>query len=345
MNLLRHLFHSSNLRQGFSAPEALVALAVGAVALGAAAVAYSTVAKVVPRAKNLTTITVPNAASMYTTGGATRTVPVAPAYGLTARAESMRERFLQDTLGATAIYTLARDNAPTAQYRPALIPYDPITATPIDTSDNFRNYLVTAGLVPSTQFATARNFYPANLDSTLVQPTWNGCSIYILGFSPYEAHLAVTAVYEVDLYQTNTAVGLTTYASVRRYSGRVTAFTPGNPATFSQTVALTDYYEFCYEPLDLSGTNSPRPRNFAPLWVAFERSSRLAFSEGTIIDRFKVAKEKPFTFIWWPDPCARDIDLVTTSNTSIPPTDPRHVYNHMGGRTAYMFTVPTFPAL
>jgi hypothetical protein len=331
------------LRRGFSAPEALVALSIGAVALGAAAYAYSTVAKVVPRAKNLIEITVPKAATMYTDGISSRVVPVAPAYGLTAKAELMRERFLQDTMGATAVYTLARADAPTAQYRPALIPYDPATAAPIDTSDKFRQHLVTNGLVSAGQFFPARNYHPASLAASLTQPAWDGCSIYVLGFSPYAGFLAVTAVYEVDLYQGSTAAGSTTYASVRRYSANVASFTAGTPSTFAQSVALTDYYEFCYVPQNPDSPTISR-RNFSPLWVAFERSSRLAFIEGTPIDMFKVAKEKPFVFIWWPDPCARDIDLASLTNP-VAPTEPRRIYNHMGGRTAYMFTVPLFPAL
>ena len=33
------------------------------------------------------------------------------------------------------------------------------------------------------------------------------------------------------------------------------------------------------------------------------------------------------------------------SNTAYPPTDPRNGYNHMAGRTSFMFCVPVFPSL
>jgi hypothetical protein len=43
-----------------------------------------------------------------------------------------------------------------------------------------------------------------------------------------------------------------------------------------------------------------------------------------------------------PDPAARHLGAV--ANT-FPTSDPRQAYNQMAGRTAFMFTVPMFPAL
>ena len=82
---------------------------------------------------------------------------------------------------------------------------------------------------------------------------------------------------------------------------------------------------------------------FTPLFVTFERSTRRAFLETPdSLNRFKAAAERPFYFVWWPDPAARH--LGAQPNT-LAPSDPRQAYNHMGGRTAFMFTVPMFPAL
>jgi hypothetical protein len=86
---------------------------------------------------------------------------------------------------------------------------------------------------------------------------------------------------------------------------------------------------------------------FTPLWVSFERLARKDLSppETTDIERFKVAREKPFYFIWWPDPAAKSLGQYRASNTAYTPTDPRRTYNHMAARTSFMFTVPVFPAL
>uniref|UniRef100_UPI00329A0C51 hypothetical protein n=1 Tax=Salmonella enterica TaxID=28901 RepID=UPI00329A0C51 len=68
----------------------------------------------------------------------------------------------------------------------------------------------------------------------------------------------------------------------------------------------------------------------------------LALRESATIDRFKRAAERPFYFIWWPDPSARHLGAIANTFSS---TDPRQAYNHMAGRTAFMFVVPMFPAL
>ena len=42
---------------------------------------------------------------------------------------------------------------------------------------------------------------------------------------------------------------------------------------------------------------------------------------------------------------AATLGLYRASNTAYTAIDPRAVYNHMAGRTSFMFTVPLFPAL
>jgi hypothetical protein len=85
-----------------------------------------------------------------------------------------------------------------------------------------------------------------------------------------------------------------------------------------------------------------RTDDFTPLFITFERAIRRAIREADPINRFKMAAERPFYFVWWPDPGARH--LGPQPNT-LSVTDPRQAYNHMAGRTAFMFTVPMFPAL
>jgi hypothetical protein len=79
------------------------------------------------------------------------------------------------------------------------------------------------------------------------------------------------------------------------------------------------------------------------LFITFERSARLALRETpATIERFKRAAERPFYFIWWPDPAARHLGPVANTFAS---SDPRQAYNQMAGRTSFMFTTPMFPAL
>jgi hypothetical protein len=159
-------------------------------------------------------------------------------------------------------------------------------------------------------------------------------SIFILGYSQTPVTIPVLAVYDMDFVQatnpngTGTVIG--TYASVRRYvSGTLTA-----------------YYDIVYptDPMD-------QIESWTPPVVAFERRSRMAVVEGmTTVDRFKVAAEQPFYFVFWPDPAEESLALPLNAspssilNGSYAPTDPRGAYNHMAGRTSFMFSVPLFPS-
>jgi hypothetical protein len=342
---------------GFTAAELAVALAIGGVAIGAAAVAYGTIAKIAPRSSNLTEITMPAATAnaMFYSGSTTRNVATAPAYGTMPAAEGMRERFLADTIGSPAVYTLSRTGISATPYRPALIPYDPSGTTPadriqLDTSQNFRAYLVAKTLVGAGDFVNARNYAPATLNTSLTQPDWVGSSVFVTQYSPYAGMIAVGAIYETDIIKSSNPSGF--YASVRRYSGKVLT-TSGTGGSFTSTsrTDLTHSYEVFYPAYGGSGDDgAPRSwpttsDNFSPLWVAFERANRKDKLESADIERFKLGREKPFALIWWPDPCMRNLGLHGVTNNSLPATDARRIYNHMGGRSSYMFTVPVFPAL
>jgi hypothetical protein len=108
--------------------------------------------------------------------------------------------------------------------------------------------------------------------------------------------------------------------------------------------ALTAYYD-CIFRLSGDGTDS-----WSPPVVSFERQVRKALTEGaTTTDRFKVAEEKPFYFVFWPDPAADSLRLpagntLGSVNPTFATTDPRKAYNHMAGRTSFMFVVPLFPS-
>ena len=307
---------------GFTAAEMLVAMAVGALILGAAAVAYGTLARAHPRVGNTVVVTLDSARlqNYYNLNQSSIQATVAPNYGALARAEDMRERFLNDCISATAVFPLSRTG--TNAYRPAQIAFDPATDTFPENPEKFLSLLVTKNLVASSVFLSARNYHTTATSS----------SIFILGYSRDPGVMQVNAIYEIDVSKTTSPQGF--FASVRRHVN------DGGGAT------LTAYYDVFYPPSDAL-TWSSTTDGFTPLWVSFERLARkdLSSPELSDIERFKIAREEPFYFIWWPDPAARSLGQYRASNTAYAPADPRRTYNHMAARTSFMFTVPVFPAL
>lgn len=322
------------LQAGFTAAEMLVATMIAAVVIGGAAMAYATFTRGQRQLTQIATVRLPNANiqnNFYGVNSVSITTYVAPNFGSVARAESMREKFVADVEQAVAVYCLYRTtNLNTV--RPATIASPPY-GTVLDTPEAFRTYLATAITASASIFLSYRN---VPLSPTITSALPN-VSIFVLGYSANATTIPVLAVYDIDFAQatnpngTGTVVG--TYASVRRYvSG-----------------TLTGYYDVIY-PIVATGETE----NWNPSVVAFERRSRMALVEGTALtsgpDRFKVAAEQPFYFIFWPDPSRETLALPrgalvsTVMNPTYASTDPRRAYNHMAGRTAYMFTVPLFPS-
>jgi hypothetical protein len=190
----------------------------------------------------------------------------------------------------------------------------------MDTPEAFRTYLNSSVTGASTIFTTSYR----NAGVT------QNYSIFIMGYSPNATSIPVLAIYDVDIIpaqdpnSTGTRIG--SYASVKRFVAGL----------------ISEYYDVIY----LTGDATDQ---FYPGVVAFERRSRLAVAEGAAIDRFKVAAEKPFYFVFWPDPARDSIKLplpntAATLNPDYAATDPRQAYNHMAGRTSFMFTIPMFPS-
>jgi len=321
--------------RGFTAVELVSVLAMAALILGSIIVGYGTIVRT--RTGVATIVSVPLgstrlAAFAYPNqSGTSRNVVSAPHYGMMAQAEELREQFLSDTISATAVFCLPRDGVNT--YKPYSIAYDPLLHGELDTPQKFRAHLVALGVTPMP-FRDYRN--PLNTSSTV--PSQNA-SIFILGFSKVEAKLKTLALYDIDVIRfTGSNEPLGFHASVKRYSD--------DSRGTSYPLAFSGGYEIFYPP----STPEPdvrRPQDwatdgFTPLFITFERATRLAIAEGTATDRFKVAAERPFYFIWWPDPAARNL---SPQANPLNPADPRQAYNHMAGRTSYMFTVPMFPAL
>ena len=310
-------------------------LALGAVVMGGLVVSVGSLSRNQPRVASAVSVPVGAArnSSWYGKAGASRDVCVAPHYGAVAEAELLREQFNTDIISATAVFCLGRDENVDNTWRPATIPYDPTEHGELDTPQKFREHVISAAGVSPSLYSSYRN--PLNLASN---PTPPNASIFVLGYSDTPNKLRVIALYEIDVIRiTSSTQPQGFYSSVRRYSR--------DPRGLGYPLAYAGGYEVFFTPSVPNATSATQwsKDGFTPLFVTFERSTRRAFLETPdSLNRFKAAAERPFYFVWWPDPAARH--LGAQPNT-LAPSDPRQAYNHMGGRTAFMFTVPMFPAL
>lgn len=330
--------------RGFTTVELLVVVALSAIVMGGVVVTYGTIVRNQPRLSAI--VSVPLGAdrmsAFYGISTTTFDTPSAPNFTGLSRAEELREAFINDTTSATAVFCLGRDNANT--YKPSVIAYDPALHGELDTPQKFRSHLITLGAVSSTVYRDFRN--PLN-DGVTLPPN---ASIFVLGYSKYAGYLKVTAIYDIDVVLIREdPAPLGYHASVKRFADPTGATTP-------TTMVFAGSYEVMYPPYvttkvvgrpeaEPTYANYPtewQDNGFTPLFITFERSARLALREGTNVDRFKRAVERPFYFIWWPDPCARHLGPVSNTFAA---GDPRHAYNHMAGRTSFMFTIPMFPSL
>jgi hypothetical protein len=306
---------------GFTAAEMLVATMIASVVIGTAALAFGTLSRGQRQYASMATVNLPSGAvnNFYGINSTSVTTHVAPNYGSVALAEALRERFYTDTSQAIAVYCLYRATNTWNSVHPSTIATPPF-GTAMDTPEAFRVYLASAISSSASLFTSYRNYGATP-----------NISIFVLGYSADSSTIPVSAVYDMDFVQatdpndSNSTVG--TYASVRRYAGG----------------ALTNYYDVVYR-------TSGQTESWTPPVVAFERRSRLAVTEGSSIDPFKVAAGRPFYYIFWPDPAEDSLalpsDVMTDGviNGSFASTDPRRAYNHMAGRTSFMFTVPMFPS-
>ena len=304
-------------RRGFTAAEMLVATMVAALVTGMAAVVCYAVTSAQHQYDSVATVNLPTGAltNFYNTSGTTVSTFMAPNFSCAGQAESMRARFNADVAQAIAVFPLSRASGSYNTVRPFDLTA-PSANTLLDTPEAFRLYLL-SHYTEANVFTSYRN-YPS---------TQNSLSVYILGYSADQYTIPVTAVYDVDIVTASTnGAAMGYYVSVRRYVG----------------ATMTNYYD-CVFPNSGDGTDS-----WCPPVVAFERQNRKAIAEGTTIDKFKIGEEKAFFLMFWPDPARNSLRLPSgntpTLNPGISGSDPRQAYNHMAGRTAFMFAVPLFPS-
>lgn len=320
---------SRNHRLGYTSAELLVVLALGALVIGGGVVSFGTLVRNMPRVSAVVEVDLGSKLNAYYgTGLATtkKAVTSAPNYGAVAAAEKLREQFNADVISATAVYCLSRDSNTPNTYHPTSIAYNPATDEILDTAYlKFRDHLSSKGVSASTLYGGDRNF----------SSTKSAATIFVLGYSKNPNELSVIATYDIDVVKVLKPDGF--YASVRRYVGPPV---PGVSEPQGYEVFFPPYPEL-YNATTWPNANGTTD-GFTPIFVTFERSARTALSEGSSVDRFKKAAERPFYLIWWPDPATSDLRKQTNS---YPNTDPRQAYNHQGGRTSFMFTVPMFPSL
>lgn len=322
-------------RFGFSSIELLMVLALSALVLGGMVVSYGTLVRSQPQVASVVAVPLGSTrlVRFYGSNDTKRqNTASAPSYGSLALAEELREQFYHDVLSATAVFCLPRAGDNT--WKPAYIKYNPDTDEELDTSQKFREHIIRVAGVPASQYQNYRN---PGASSEKDQPN---LSVFILGYSSASGYLRVQALYDIDVIRyTGGSQPLGFHASVKRYTDP-----EGPPPGVDYSLIFSGGYSVFYPPANPAATKDTdmAKDGFTPLFVSFERYTRLAVRESTAIDRFKLAAERPFYFIWWPDPAARH--LGEQKNTA-PTSTPQQAYNHMAGRTSFMFTVPMFPAL
>jgi hypothetical protein len=327
-------------RGGFSTLELLVVLALGAVVLSGIMVTYGTLMAGRTNISETVEVTLPaaRAANFFGAGAPSlRTIPVAPNYGAVARAEKLREEFNRDALGAASIFCLyRRASVVTNSLRFNWFPYNAATDGQIDSPRAFYDLLVRKYPVAASVFEVPANPGAAAPPSKVPDAH---ATIFLTSFTAEPDKLAILATYEVDVIRYEALKPWGFYASVRKYSYNAANLT-------ALESAFVSGFEVFFQPSMrvVTSVSQFSTEGFNPLFIMFDRAVRRSVVEDSVLgrDRFKVAAEQPFYFIWWPDPAMTDLASMPLSGQ---PREARRAYNHMGGRTSYMFTVPMFPAL
>lgn len=347
-------------RLGFSLTELVVVSGLAAAVFTTAALAYRTITRHQRSAASYQEVELGPAITKAFYGSTTGTLDVytAPNFGMTARAEVLRNIFWDDVAHANAVFCLPRAGItvdtlsdPVAKVagvnyiHPELLPTpnpnnlnpppDPQASfafsglgTFLDHPNSFLTLL--QGLYPNSTthpFPFLNQAYRGVPDTAAV----NG-SIFILQHSSEQNKLALRAVYDIDFLAVATPEA-GTYASVKRFVPiKADILTP-------DATGLTHFYDVFYAGSDQS------PTQFGPIFACFERSVRKAVAE-TSNDKataFKRAGNRPFYFIWWPDPATPRLAGAPIGTYSA--TDPRRYYSQHENQTTWMFTVPMFPPL
>ncbi|MDX2082248.1 MAG: prepilin-type N-terminal cleavage/methylation domain-containing protein [Terrimicrobiaceae bacterium] len=296
---------SSRAPGGFTFVELIVAVALSALVLTATIMAYGTIMRDREGGGLNLDVTLPDELMTDFYGSNGTVVAVSRAPNLSAAAAAESLRLRFVEDVSTATAVFALDRNVPSTYRPATLALGGFDPRTLSSPEDFRDFL--ASEAPETT-AIFQGFEGASVGS--------GSTVFILNTSDSATTLNVRAVYETDLITTTSPAGI--YASVRRYAGGI----------------CTDYYHVFF-PGAAGG--------MAPLLAYFERRA-LPLSGDQAVDRFRVAAERPFYFIWWPDPSSRTLSSTLPAEL-LASSDPRQAYANQAGRTSFFFVVPAFPSL
>lgn len=297
--------------RGFSFVELLVAVAVGAIILTAAALAFHAVSSSGRVRATYQDVNIgPQAnANFYAQDSSTRSAWFVPNYGMLAKAEQLRNLFLEDVQRSAGVFCLPRTDFryihPTTLTLSGSYASTNFDFRRLDTSEAFRQFLTSAGSASVSTFTT--NAFSAS-------GAVRGCNLSIMTVRSYNGStLTFGPTYELDFVRVSSGQP-GTFASVRRYYG-------------TDRTAPTDFYEIFY-PDHKDGTAV----NSTDFYVAasFERSGRTA---STTVSGNRVAEAQPFYFVWWPDPTSTELPAGNTYKAA------------MANETSFFMVVPMFPSL
>lgn len=335
---------SRSSQRGYSLTELVVVAGLAAAVFSTAALAFRTITVHQKRSTSYQEVDLGAAITkaFYDNPTGKLDVYTTPNYGMTARAEVLRNMWWDDVAHASAVYCLPRpritvDTASSATDKvrgvnyihPATIDITPasgeapLAGTALDHPNAFRALLEAKSPADS---ATTPFPFPNNYRGVPATNDVNG-SIFILQMSNNDTTLSLRAVYDIDLLDVADPSG-STYASVKRFVG----------------ATLTHFYDVLYQ----GPGNDQSPTSFGPAFACFERSVRKAYTESagiaTQANAFKRATDRPFYFIWWPDPATPRLGGTPTT-TAYLGSDARSYYSKHENQTSWMFTVPIFPPL
>jgi len=301
---------------GWTFVEMLVAIGLSAMFLGAASLVFGSISANSKRLTQVVAVEIGANArqNFYGQSGSVQNAYSAPNFGRAAYAQTVRDLLLEDADYSEAVFCLPRQLPNTI--RPEFLRYlagDEGSTTPrprLDSPEAFRAFLAAVEPTSSAIYDSPIRTVPAaNRPNT---------TIYFLAPEADPGYIRVRAVYEIDLVPVSSPPGI--YASVRRY----------------QNEALTHYYDVYYPPGDGDA--------FHPVFAAFERRARRTVNEGPAIDRFKLAEDRPFYFLWLPDPAVNPYQLPPVAPSS-PSNSPKQAYERMTGKSSLLLVLPLFPNL
>jgi len=322
------VLHPSSFFSGFTFVELVVALGIGAMVVAVAIMAYGAINSQGTSKRQLNVnIGINNAFSFYGWTDPRTAVSESPSFGATAMANSLREQFLSDVSSASAVVCLARNMPNINALRPTnlALPTN-LDARTLVSPDNFRTNLIDPSRAVYTNFSSNALGNGATFATNL--------SVYILSPGSSSTNISVDAIYETDwVAVTNAPVGV--YASVRRYVG----------------ANMTGYYHVFYPQVDSRATNSDTGLQFTPIQRPNPLPCAAYFSRSnaSTTNIFSKAENRPFYFIWWPDPMNRTVlpqaPFSGQGNKILNPTNASDYYTLQFGASSYFFVVPAYPAL